>query len=241
MKKLATTLFTIFAFQTCFSQVVDTVRVYDCLALGSSWILKIRGNHTFTLYTNSLFSKDEIISVGKWETGDTTIQFQCRYPGRNYNEQDKVKANYFAGFPFVFCGNNYKWQNHIIIPQVARYRPEDSVIIPAGMYTEYYRGNGFWSNIIELKQDGTYSFIDQSCTARSGETGTWTHQNGILTFRCNNPGRSMLERVTDNGVLYLTDNHLVGRKLVKTVTPSKKTTVTETFIYLAKVPIFSED
>lgn len=68
------------------------------------------------------------------------------------------------------------------------------------------------------------------------EEGKWTLNNDILTFRPNKDKWSMLEWVTMNRKLYLAENHLIGKKVEKTVTQKKKTIVTETFYFLSKEP-----
>lgn len=241
MKNLTTFILTLLSFEICFSQTVDTIRVYDYLKPGDRWKLKIKSNKTFVLYTNNLFSKDEITSTGTCKIGDTTIQFLCDTSKLKNTYLAKDKLRQFSNIPFILCGDTFSKQNNFFIPRNINYEPQDSVIMPVGICARYYRGDGFGSNIIELKQDGTYTFYDNSCMARFKEEGTWTLNNDILTFRPNEDKWSMLEWVTKDRKLYLTENHLVGKKVAKTTTQTKRTIVTETFYYLSKEPNYVND
>lgn len=241
MKFLTTFILTALSFQICFSQTVDTIRVYDYLKPGDRWKLKIKSNQTFSLYTNNLFSKDEVTSTGTYKIGDATIQFLCDTSKLKNKYLAREKFRQFSNIPFILCGDTFSKQNNFFIPRNINYELEDSMIMPAGIYARYYRGDGFGSNIIELKQDGTYTFFDNSCTARFKEEGAWTLNNDILTFRPNKDNSSMLEWLTEDRKLFLTKNHLVGKKVAKTVTQTKKTIVTETFYYLSKEPNYLFD
>ncbi len=229
------------SFQICFSQKADTIRVYDYLKPGERWKLKIKSNKTFALHTNNLFSKDEVTSTGTFKIGDTTIQFLCDTSKLKNKNLAREKFKQFSNIPLILCGNIFTKQNNFFIPQNINYDPEDSMITPAGIYARYYRGDGFGSNVIELKQDGTYTFFDNSCMAHFKEEGKWILNNDILTFHPNEEKWSMLEWVTKDRKLYLTENHLVGKKVVKTVTKTKKTIVTETFYFLSKEPKYLND
>lgn len=241
MKNLTTFILTLLSFEICFSQTVDTIRVYDYLKPGDRWKLKIKSNKTFALYTNNLFSKDEITSTGTCKIGDTTIQFLCDTSKLKNKYLAKNKLRQFSNIPFILCGDTFSTQNNFFIPRNINYEPEDSVIMPVGIYARYYRGDGFGSNIIELKQDGTYTFSDNSCITRFKEEGTWTLNNDIITFRPNEDKWSMLEWVTKDRKLYLTEDHLVGKKVAKTTTQTKRTIVTETFYFLSKEPNYVND
>lgn len=241
MKILTSFILTILSFQICLSQNVDTIRVYDYLKPGDRWKLELKSNKTFALYTNNLFSKDEVTSTGTCKIGDTTIQFLC--------DTSKLKSKYlarenfrrFSNVPFILCGDTFAKQNSFFIPRNINYDPDDSMIMPAGIYARYYRGDGFGSNVIELKQDRTYTFFDNSCMSHFKEEGKWTINNDILTFRPNEDKWSMLDWITKDRKLYLTENHLVGKKFAKTVTQTKKTIVTETFYFLSKEPKYLKD
>ncbi len=113
--------------------------------------------------------------------------------------------------------------------------------MPAGIYARYYRGDGIGSNVIELRKDGTYTFYDNSCMMHLKEEGKWALNNSILTFQPNEDKWSMLEWVTKDRKLYLTENHLVGKKVAKTVTQNKKTIVKETYYFLSKEPNYLND
>lgn len=241
MKILTTFILTVLSFQICLSQTVDTIRVYDYLKPGDRWKLKMKSNKTFTLYTNNLFSKDEITSAGTYKIGDTTIQFLCDTSKLKNKYLAREKFRQFSNVPFILCGDTFAKQNSFFIPRNINYEPENSTIMPAGIYARYYRGDGFGSNIIELKQDGTYTFSDNSCMAHFKEEGTWTLTNDIITFCPKDNKWSMLEWVTKDRKLYLTENHLVGKKVAKTVTQAKKTIVTETFYFLSKEPEYMND
>ena len=62
--------------QVCHGQTRDTIRIYDHLKPTDRWKLKIN-KQKFTLYTNRLFSKDDIITTGRCNVNGATIQFIC--------------------------------------------------------------------------------------------------------------------------------------------------------------------
>lgn len=241
MKILTTFILTTLFFQICFSQTVDTIRVYDYLKPSDRWKLKIKNNKTFTLYTNNLFSKDEVTSTGTCKIDDTTIQFLCDTSKLKNKYFAREKFRQFSNIPFILCGDTFAKQNSFFIPRNINYQSKDSMIMPVGIYGRYYRGDGYGSNVIELKQDGTYTFFDNSCMAHFKEEGKWILNNDILTFRPSEDKWSMLEWITKDRILYLTENHLVGKKVAKTVTQTKKTIVTETFYFLSKEPQYLND
>lgn len=231
----------VFSFQICFSQTADTIKIYDYLKPGDRWKLKLKSDKTFALYTINLFSKDEVTSTGTYKIDDTTIQFLCDTSKLNNKYLAREKFKRFSNIPFILCGDTFVKQNSFFIPRNINYEQEDSMIMPAGIYARYYRGDGFGSNVIELRQDGTYTFYDNSCMAHFKEDGKWTLNNDILTFRPNEDKWSMLEGVTKDRKLYLAENHLIGKKVEKTVTQKKKTIVTETFYFLSKEPKYLTD
>ncbi len=227
---------TALSFQICSSQTVDTIRVYDYLKPCDRWKLKIKSNNTFALFTNNLFSEDEVTATGTCKIDDTTIQFICDTSKLKHKYFAREKFRQFSNIPFILYGYTFAKQKSFFIPRNINYKPEDSMIMPGGIYARYNRGDGFGSNVIELKQDGTYTFFDNSCMANFKEEGKWIVNTGILTFRPNEEKWSMLEWITKDRKLYLTENHLIGKKVAKTVTQTKKTIVTETFYFLSKEP-----
>src|SRR5690606_17867844 len=144
-------ILTIFLFQDCLSQTADTIIVYDYLKPNDRWKLKIKKDRTFTLYTNNLFSKDDIISTGTCKIGETTIQFLCDTSKLKNKYLTKEKLRWFSNIPFILCGYTFLKQNNFFVPKNINYESEDSTIIPTSIYARYYRGDGFGSNIIDLK------------------------------------------------------------------------------------------
>ena len=236
MKILITFLSALLFFQFSFSQKADTVRVYDYLKPGDSWKLKINSKNTFDLYTNILFGKDVVTTTGRCNIGDSSIQFNCDTSGLKSKNNRLKTFRELSYFMFNICGKTFAKRNSFFIPPNLNYASEDSIRMPKGIYARYYRGDGFGSNVIELKQDGTYIFHDNSCMSHIEEKGKWSLKNDILTFSPKDKKWSMLEWVTDSRKLYLTEGHLVGKKVAKTVTQIKKPIVTETFYFLSKEP-----
>ncbi|HEY5408311.1 MAG TPA: hypothetical protein VIJ92_14545 [Ginsengibacter sp.] len=241
MRILTTFILTVIFLQQCCSQTADTIRIYDYLKLGDTWKLKIKNNKTFTLYTSSLFTKEDITSTGTCKIADTTIQFLCDISKLKNKYLVKERLRQFSNIPFILCGDTFPKQNNFFVPRNINYEPEDSTIIPKGICARYYRGDGLSSNIIELKQDGTYVFSDNDCIAHFKEEGTWALNNEIISFTPKEEKWSMLEWVTKDRKLYLTESYLVGKKVAKKVTQTKKTIVTETFFFLSKEPIYLND
>ena len=241
MKIITTFILTIFFFQVSVSQTVDTIRVYNYLEPTDRWKLEIKNNKTFTFYTNNLFIKDDITSSGKCKIGDTTIQFICDTSKFKIKKLTNKRLVQFSKIPFIHCGEVFTKKGNYFIPRINNYVTEDSTIMPDGIYANYFRGDGFGSENVEIKQDGTYIFWDISCTSRSKEEGRWTLKNQILTFYPKVDKRSMLEWITNNRQLYLARNYLIGKKVAKTVTQSKKPIVTETFFYLSKESKYLND
>ena len=71
---------------------------------------------------------------------------------------------------------------------------------------------------------------------RFTEKGTWSLDNDIITFIPDEGKWSMLEWVTKDRKLYLTDNYLIGKKTTRVLTKTGKKIVTETYSYLSKQP-----
>lgn len=236
MKSLTTIIVKALFWQICFSQTKDTVRVYDYLKSDDKWKLEIKNNKTFTFYTNNLFSKDEVTIKGTCKIVDSAIQFLCDTLIIREKYLLRKEFRQFSNIPFILFGDTFSVQDKFFIPRNINYETDDSIIMPAGIYAKYYQGDGFWSNIIELREDGTYTFSDFSCTGGFNEEGTWTLKDGMLLFRPNKEKWSMLDRITKDRKLFLTESHLVGKKVSKAGTQEKETIVVETFYYLSKRP-----
>jgi hypothetical protein len=191
----------------------------------------------FVLYTNNLFTKDDITTMGQCNVSDTTIQFLCDTSKLKNKNLAKDRLKQFSNIPFILTGDMFVRRNNFFIPHNINYEPGDSATIQTGVFARYYRGDGYGSNIIELKQDNTYIFYDNSCVARFKEKGTWTLNNDIVAFIPDEDKWSMLEWVTEDMRLYLTENYLIGKKTKKNYTKTRKTVVTETYSYLSKLPI----
>lgn len=224
----------------CFSQKNDTIRIYDYLKLADSWKLKTRSNGTFRLYTNKFFKKDDIIIRGRYIPGETTLQFLCDTTKLKNRNLAGERLKRFSNIPFILTGEVFARQNEVLIPHnIEYYAPEDSLIMPNGIFARYFRGDGYGNYIIELKEDSTYIFIDASCTMRDSETGTWKLSNGVITFTPENKEWTRLDWVTQNKMLYLTTDYLIGLKTSTRKTILKKLVVTETYYFLSKEPVYS--
>ena len=234
MKFQALFISTIVFFQVGYSQTTDTIRIYDHLKPTDRWKLKIN-NQKFTLYTNRLFSKDDIVSTGKCNVKGTTIHFICDTSKLKNKNWAKHEVRQFSNIPFILNGDTFERRYNFFIPYNLN-RSKDSLKIPAGIFARYYRGDGLGSNIVELKEDRTYIFYDNSCTMRFTEKGTWSLDNDIITFNPDEGKWSMLEWVTKDRKLYLTDNYLIGKKTTRVLTKTGKKIVTETYSYLSKQP-----
>ncbi len=234
MKFQALFISTIVFFQVGYSQTTDTIRIYDHLKPTDRWKLKIN-NQKFTLYTNRLFSKDDIVSTGKCNVKGTAIHFICDTSKLKNKNWAKHEVRQFSNIPFILNGDTFERRYNFFIPYNLN-RSKDSLKIPAGIFARYYRGDGFGSNIVELKEDRTYIFYDNSCTMRFTEKGTWSLDNDIITFIPDEGKWSMLEWVTKDRKLYLTDNYLIGKKTTRVLTKTGKKIVTETYSYLSKQP-----
>ncbi len=240
MRVLATVIFTIFLFLNCFSQQNDTTRVYDYLKPAESWKIKVYNKNRFEFCTNKLFFKDDVISSGMLKASDSTFQFLCDTSKlKNLDRISKVLKD-VSNIPQILIGGQFTKQGNFFIPRNLGYEPDDSLFIPKGMYARYFRGDGFGNIVIEIKPDGTYIFTDHSCTGSRSEEGTWTKQEGVLNFTPSRNKWSMLEWVTLERKLYVTEDFLVGKKLSVVVTKTKRKKVTETFYFLGKMPNYNE-
>lgn len=234
MKILTIFLLTMLFSRICFSQAADTVRVYDYLKPGDGWKLEIRHDKMFTLYTKQFSSEHELIITGTCEVGDTTIRFICDTSKLTNRYLAREPLKQFSNIPFILCGQPFPKENDFFIPRNIHYTSRDSTATPTGMFAKYYRSDGFNCNNIELQQDGSYVFYHDDCMAHFKEEGSWTLDGNMLTLSPKQNKWSMLEWVTMDRTFFLTENHLVGKKVEKTVTQAKKTVVTETFIFLSK-------
>jgi hypothetical protein len=158
MKFIVTSILTLSFFQISLCQAVDTIRVYDYLKPFDRWKLQIKNGKSFMLYTNNLFTKDNVTATGICRIGDTTIQFVCDTSKLKNRYLAKARLKRFSNIPFILCGDTFPKQNIFFIPRNINYEREDSIVLPKGIYARYYRGDGYGSNIIELKEDGTYIF-----------------------------------------------------------------------------------
>jgi hypothetical protein len=216
----------------CFSQA-DTIRVYAYLKPSDNWKLEVKNNKTYTLY-NSLLRDNELTAKGRCIVTDTTFQFVCdtsKLVNKNL-ATDRLKQ--FSNIPFILTGAAFARQGPFFIPLNINSEIGDSIVIPNGIPGQYYKSDGYGSNIIELKGDNTYTFNDNSCMARYMEKGTWSVENGVVTFVPVEKKRSMLEWLADDRKFYLTNDYLVGKKLTRTYTKTHKVVVTETYSYLSK-------
>ena len=149
--------------QVCHGQTRDTIRIYDHLKPTDRWKLKIN-KQKFTLYTNRLFSKDDIITTGRCNVNGATIQFICDTSKLKNKNWAKKEVRQFSNIPYMLTSDTFVKRYNFFIPHNLN-RTKDSLKIPEGIFANYYRGDGFGSNIVKLNQDKTYIFYDNSCTA----------------------------------------------------------------------------
>ncbi len=202
----------------CNSQAIDTVRIFDYLTFLENWQIKIKSNNTFTFTSNILFGIDTLMVTGYCKTGDSSIQFiadTSTVSNRN-SMGDELKQ--FSNIAFIAQGHVFKRHAGFFVPNNMIYSPEDSARIPPGIYARYSRGDGFGSDIIELRKDGSYKFTDHSCEMNFYEEGKWVEKNNIISFFPPKKGRAMLTHVTDNNQLYADEGFLVGKKTIKSTT-----------------------
>lgn len=224
----------------CFCQTADTIRIYDHLKLTDRWKLAVTDNE-FTLYTNKLFSEDDIITTGSCKNTRTTIQFICDTSKLDNKSLARDSRRRFSNIPFILTGDIFARRNDFFIPRNINYERSSDIVMPEGIFARYYRGDGFGSHIIELKSDNTYTFGDYSCTVWLAEKGRWTLNNDIITFIPDEEEWSMLEWVTEDRRLYLAEDYLVGKKTTTDRTKNKGMVVTENYLYLSKMPVFTDD
>lgn len=234
MKVIVAFVSTLFLYNICFSKT-DTIRVYVYLKSVDSWRLEVRNNKTFLLY-NNLITTNDFTAKGPCIITDTTYQFLCDTSKLKNKYLSKDIFKQFSNIPYILTGVKFKKQGTFFIPYNINYQVGDSIAVPKGIFARYYTGDRYGSNIIELKKDNTYTFYDNSCEARFTEEGTWSLDKGVVTFIPAEKKWSMLEWITKNRKLYLTDDFLIGKKIVKTYTSKGKSVVTETYSYLSKLP-----
>lgn len=232
MKFLFAFILTQFGVLTCYSQTVDTVRVYNFESAFDNWRLKLLPNNAFSLTSDFPFAATtkEIVFKGLCIKGDTTMQFICDTSKvRNKNLlTDRVKQ--FSNIPYIGQGQPLRRELNYFIPKHIIYSLDDSSKIPNDLYARYYRGDGFGSHILEIRKDHTYKFTQHTCMDNSYEEGTWTETNNIITLTPPQKDWTMLDWVTSNRQFFIDTNFLIGKKTIKT----NKTTITETYFYLSK-------
>ena len=200
----------------------------------------MRSNKTFHLYSN-VFGGNRLIVTGKCKTSDSTAAFLCDTTKLENQNLAGDKLKKFSNLPFILSGTSFTWQNNFFIPYNINYNPEGNEMLPMGIFAKYYQGDGYFANIIELKPDSTYVFYDYSCMSRSSEKGSWSLSEGIITFVPDNKKQTRLDWITSNMKLYLAGDYLIGKKSVKMYKKNGKPVVTETFSYLSKQPLSSND
>ena len=237
MKFIVTYCLTVLFYLSSNAQT-DTVRVFDHLKPFDRWQLKMSNKNSFTLLSNNLFSKDKIIIKGIYISTDSTVKFIC--------DTSKLKDKYlaaerlkkFSNIPYIVNGNLFVKSHNYFVPLNINYEPNDTLKTPKGLCARYYRGDGFGSNTIELKANMTYVIYDFSCLAEFKEEGTWTLNNNLITFAPGDKESSMLEWFTQNKKMFVSDEYLIGKKLTRKYTKTKKVVITETYCYLSKQQVF---
>ena len=231
MKFLVIYFSTIIFYVTGYAQIADTIRVFNHLKLFDRWQLKITNKNYFALLSNNLFIKDETIIKGIYKTDDSTIRFIC--DTLKLTNKTLLKGK-FSNIPFIVQGASFKKQNNYFIPVNIDYKNKDTLHTPKGLYARYYRGDGFGSNIIELKNDMTYAIEDHSCMTDFQEEGTWSINNNQISFIPKDKENSTLDWFTQDGKMFITDEYLIGKKIAKSYTKTKRIVITENYYYLAK-------
>src|ERR1700739_4480784 len=105
MKTVTTFILIMFCFKNCFSQTVDTIRVYDYFKPSDRWKLQINSNKTFALYGSNFSLEEDTIATGVYKTTDTTIQFlyDTSLLKSKYLATEQLRQ--FSNIPFILCGD----------------------------------------------------------------------------------------------------------------------------------------
>jgi len=219
----------------------DTIRIFDHLKPFDKWQLKMSNKNSFTLLSNNLFSKDKIIIKGIFTSTDSTIKFICDTSKLKdkYLAQQRFKK--FSNIPYIVNGNPFVKFHNYFLPININEDSSNIFTTPRGLYAKYYRGDGFGSNIIELKTNMTYVIYDFSCVAGFEEEGRWVLDNNEIIFTPSNKESSMLDWFTQNKKMFVSDEYLIGKKQTQTYTRTKRVVITETYYYLSKQPSQEEN
>jgi hypothetical protein len=236
MKFIVASIFTIFLCLPSNGQTADTIRIYDYLKPFDSWRLTVENNMVFSLATDSQFGKDSIGFIGSCKINNSRIQFLWDSTFSTNKNFANEKLKIFSNIPYILLGDVFTFENNYLIPRNIVYEPDDSIKIPEGVFARYIRGDGFSNVIIELKLNNTYEIIDHSCTARFIEYGNWSSKGSIIKLFPLNRKKSMIDWFTDNKKLYVSERHLIGKKIYRCINDSRRIVVTETYYFMSKQP-----
>lgn len=223
-----------FTIVTCYSQRVDTIRLYNFESPADKWIVKLQPNNYFSITSDFPFASNnkEIILKGLCIKSDTTLKFICdtsRIKNKNLLN-DRLKK--FSNLPYIGQGQTFRKELNYFIPKHIVYDLDDSSEVPNDLFARYYRGDGFGSHILEIRKDHTYKFTQHTCGGNSYEEGSWVENNNIIALTPPKKEWTMLDWVTSNRQFFIEENFLIGKKTINT----NKTTITETYFYLSKQP-----
>lgn len=224
MKITVTILLILFFRQYSLCQRADTVIVYEHLKPLDRWNLKLKHDGSFELYTVIRYdSKFDLVATGIAKRTDTTIQFLHDTSKLKNKYQVNEKISRYSNIPFILRGDTFPMHNQQLIPHnINYYLPEDSIIMPTGVYAKYTCGEFMWGYSIALNQDGTYLISEHSCVSGFKEDGRWTLDNGMVTLFPKKATSSMHNWFTQDRKLYLTENHLIGKKVTRERPSQKK-------------------
>ena len=209
----------------CYSQRIDTIRVYNFESPADNWRIKLLPNNTFSITSAIPFASNtkEIILKGSYLKSDTTLKFICdtsRVKNKNLLS-DRVKK--FSNLPYIGQGQTFRKEKNYFIPNHIVYDLDDSSEVPNNLFASYYRGDGLGSHVLEIRRDHTYKFTQHTCVNNSYEEGTWTEKNNIITLTPPKKEWTMLDWVTSNKQFFVNTNFLIGKK----ITITNRTTITE--------------
>jgi hypothetical protein len=213
----------------CYSQPIDTIRIYDYESSPDSWRLETKSDHTFKLLSKSISDNNKAIFSGKYQNSDTSIAFFYDTATLKTHYQISEDLASYSNIPLIARGHTFTRKKNYFIP--VRISRTDAGILPDNPYGTFYRGDGFNSHILEIMKNHKYRFSQHTCMDKSFEEGTWVINNNIIKLIPNNKQWTTIDWLTSNKQFLIEKNFLIGKKTSK---DSKTKRITETYDYLPK-------